>query len=300
MQRRTAGVGQRIERSSQAPQFHGYSVTDSTSACKPGGAGEYPPVPLSTAAQGGLPAARSVRHYRARPARRNVARCFIPRTAARQSVAALPHASRCPRTRFASSACSRSRSTIARRYSPNASSCTRSSPKADVDTGRAQSRRERWRGEPSPSADVAGASPVPAQMWAGASPVPAQMWAGASPVPAQMPDSHPNICLPCRRAAAPSAPSAALGVRRSERPSLRRSARRRVWRGRQRAARPTRPRDQTSLSLSAGARRRAASHCMARRGEALHRTAPAVTAPTARRAQPAAGNLSVGTGGTAV
>jgi hypothetical protein len=33
------------------------------------------------------------------------------------------------------------------------------------------------RGEPSPSADLSGMSPVPAQMWAGVSPVPEQMWA---------------------------------------------------------------------------------------------------------------------------
>ena len=43
----------------------------------------------------------------------------------------------------------------------------------------AQSRCSRGSGEPSPGADVAGASPVPVQMWQGQAPVPAQMWASA-------------------------------------------------------------------------------------------------------------------------
>ncbi len=54
-----------------------------------------------------------------------------------------------------------------------------------------KSRRGRGSGEPSPGADVAGASPVPAQMWQGepspsvdvavASPGPAQIWQGCAP-----------------------------------------------------------------------------------------------------------------------
>ena len=44
--------------------------------------------------------------------------------------------------------------------------------------GCAESRCRCGGGEPSPGADVAGASPVPVQMWQGASPVPVQMWRG--------------------------------------------------------------------------------------------------------------------------
>jgi hypothetical protein len=40
-----------------------------------------------------------------------------------------------------------------------------------------------WPCEPSPGADVAGASPVPAKMWAGASSSLARMWKGVSPSP---------------------------------------------------------------------------------------------------------------------
>jgi hypothetical protein len=45
-------------------------------------------------------------------------------------------------------------------------SCARVVP-AQMWEGRAQSRRRCGRGEPSPGADVGGASPVPAQMWDG-------------------------------------------------------------------------------------------------------------------------------------
>jgi hypothetical protein len=62
--------------------------------------------------------------------------------------------------------------------------------------GRAHSQRRCGRGEPSPSADVAGASPLPVQMWHGRAqshcrcgmgePSPSADVAGASPVPVQM------------------------------------------------------------------------------------------------------------------
>ena len=40
-----------------------------------------------------------------------------------------------------------------------------------------QAMRKRW-GEPSPGADVAGASPVSVKMWQRVSPNPVQMWQG--------------------------------------------------------------------------------------------------------------------------